>query len=423
MALQSPVFKPLPLFIAARYLRSKRKNRFASFISLVSILGIALGVGVLIIVLSVMNGFETEVAKHILGLTAHASVFKAGEPMRDWPQVAAGLRHDARVLGVQPFIRGSGMLNHRGQVRGVIFYGIPPDTEREVSDLQRYLGATPLSALNSAAGVPAIFIGRTLAKDLEARVGDTLTLIAPRWDAEQGIGLPVYKRVVVAGVFHAGMHEFDSAFAMLNLPDAAAIFDFGDAVSGLRLRFDDAQRAPEISQALARRAGSEYVFVDWTQYHRNFFHALKSQKRIMFVILSLIVAVAAFNIVASMVMVVKEKSRDIAILRTLGIAPRSVLAVFVSQGVLIGFGGVGCGIVLGTLGADYASALMGLVERLFDIQFIKPDVYYIEYLPTEIRAADVLAVSAAAFFICVVATIYPAWRAAQIAPVEALRYD
>ncbi len=417
------MFKPLPLYVATRYLRAQRRQRFASFITVVSVLGIALGVAVLLVVLSVMNGFEREVSRHIVGLTAHGSVFHRGGAIDEWARLAAALRRHPRVLAVQPFIRGSGMLNHRGDVRGVVVYGIDPAGEATVSSIADYLGDTPLAALAAGGAEPPLFVGHTLAEGLGVGIGDTVTLIAPRWDPGQGLSLPSYRRVRIAGVFHAGMHEFDSAFALLNLRDAAAIFGTGEAVSGLRLRFDDASAAPLIGRELNEALGPDYAVIDWTQYHRNFFEALKSQKRIMFAILSLIVAVAAFNIVASMVMLVREKSRDIAILRTLGMAPRAVLATFVTQGVLIGAGGVTVGVLLGALGARHANSAMTIVERVFGVRFIKPDVYYIDYLPAQVIPADVIAVSAVAFAICVAATVYPAWRAAQIAPVEALRYD
>lgn len=417
------MFKPLPLFVALRYLRAQRRQRFASFISVVSVLGIALGVAVLVIVLSVMNGFEREVSRHIVGLTSHATVFARSGVMQDWQAVARWCLRDPRVEAAQPFIRGSGMLSHRGEVRGAIFYGIDPAGEAAVSSLPQYLGRTPLAVLAEEDGVPPLILGHSLAAALGVETGERLTLIAPRWDAARGTSVPSYRRMRVAGTFRAGMHEFDSAFALLGLREAAAIFEVGGGVSGLRLRLASAAEAPAIARELNAAIGPDYAVIDWTQFHRNFFEALKSQKRIMFVILSLIVAVAAFNIVASMVMLVREKRSDIAILRTLGMTPRAVLSAFVTQGVIIGAGGVGLGVLLGALGARHANTVTSAVERAFGVRFIKPDVYYIDYLPTEILPGDVVTVSTVAFLICVAATVYPAWRAAQIAPVEALRYD
>ncbi len=417
------MFKPVPLFLAARYLRAKRKNRFASLVSGVSIAGIGLGVAVLIIVLSVMNGFEREIAARILGMTADATVFGAPDVMRDWRGLAAKLEQDPAVVAARPFVRGSGMLNARGKVRGLVIYGIPTTGEAAVSRIEDYLDKTRLSALEPPREPPAIILGRTLAMEAKLVAGDEATLISPQWDSEQQLGLPSYQRLGVAGTFHAGMHEFDSSFGLMALDDAARLFKLGDSVSGLRLKLRDSTQAPAVAARLGAELGAAYLVIDWTRYHRNFFLAIKSQKRMMFVILSLIVAVAAFNVVASMVMIVKEKQTDIAILRTVGLSPASVLLAFLAQGAMVTGLGVGLGVALGVGGASYANDFMLLVEQTFGIQFIKPDVYYINYLPTEVRWSDALAVAFATFAICVIATLYPAWRAAQIAPVEALRYE
>jgi len=374
-------------------------------------------------VLSVMNGFERQVAARILGMTSHATLLSRQGLMHDWQDVAQRARRAPAVLAAEPFVRGAGMLNHRGKVRGIVLYGVPPATEGRVSDLQEYLRDVPVAALDQAGEVDAIFIGDTLAEELALAPGDVLTLIAPRWDDTQNLGMPRYVRLRVAGTFHAGMHEFDSAFGVVSVATAARIFEIGSAVSGLRVKFSDATRAPALAAALTAQLGDEVAAIDWTQFHRNFFLALKSQKRIMFVILSLIIAVAAFNIVASMVMLVKEKYRDIAILRTMGLAPRGVLTAFLAQGVLVAGIGIGAGIALGVIGADHANAAMNLVERLFGVNFIKPDVYYIDYLPTEIRAGDIAVIASATFAICLLAAGFPAWQASRIAPVEALRYD
>ncbi len=344
--------------------------------------------------------------------------------LQHWEEVAAEVRKAPAVVGAAPFIRGAGMLNHRGKVRGVLLYGVPPAGEAQVSDLQQYLGATPLSALEAGDDTAApIAIGDALASDLRLAVGDAVTLIAPQWDAAQQLGMPRYVRLRVVATFHAGMHEFDSAFGIVSLSTAARVFELGDAVSGLRVKFDDPSLAPALAQSLVQQLGEDYAALDWTQFHRNFFLALKSQKRILFVILSLIVAVAAFNVVASMVMLVKEKNRDIAILRTMGLAPRGVLAAFLVQGMLVAGIGITLGLTLGVLGADQANAAMQLMERAFGITFIKPDVYYIDYLPTEIRVADAVGIAVTTFVICVLAAGFPAWQASRIAPVEAMRYD
>lgn len=412
---------PVSVFIALRYLRTKRKNRFASFVSIASVLGVGLGVAVLIIVTAVMNGFEKEVERHILGMTSHAVVLQAGSVLHDWPHVRDEILTRPHVVGAAPFIRAGAMLNHRGNVRGVSIQGVDLTLERSVSTLPEAVDPDAFATLGDGSG--NILLGRSLAEALEAETGDTITLVAPRWRPGAGIELPRYFPLTVSGTFSVGMHDFDAGFALLSLADAATLFELGDAVSGLRLRFDDPEIAPSASRSAATALGDGASAIDWTQYHRNFFLALKSQKRIMFVILSLIVAVAAFNIVASMVMVVKEKTRDIAVLRTIGLSRRATMFIFVVQGIVIGASGVALGIVLGALGASRANEIVATIERVFGIQFIKPDVYFINYLPADLRLADVTTIAAVGFAICVIATLYPAAQAAQTAPAAALRYE
>ncbi len=412
---------PVSAFIALRYLRTKRANRFASFVSVASVLGVGLGVAVLIIVTAVMNGFEKEVKRHILGMTSHAVVLQPGEVVHGWAQLREELLTRPHVVAAAPFIRAGAMLNHRGNVRGVSSQGIEPRLEPSVSTLADAVDPAAFATLSSGAG--NILLGKSLAEALAVNTGDIITLVAPRWRPGAGVELPQYFPLTVTGTFSVGMHDFDSGFALLSLADAAAMFELGDGVSGLRLRFDNPDMAPMAARAAATVLGDGASAVDWTQYHRNFFLALKSQKRIMFVILSLIVAVAAFNIVASMVMVVKEKTRDIAVLRTLGLSRRATMFIFVVQGVVIGTLGVVLGIILGALGANRANEIVGAVERVFGIQFIKPDVYYINYLPADLRLEDIVTIAIIGFFICVIATLYPAAQAAQTAPAAALRYE
>ncbi len=412
---------PITAFIALRCLGARRKNRFASFVSVASILGIGLGVAVLIIVASVMNGFEKEVTRHILGMTSHAVLFRPGIRMDDWQELLSLLESESDVAAGAPFIRGGAMLNHKGIVRGVSIQGIDTNLEHTVSTLP---DAIDPDAFNLLAQEPNnILLGHSLAENLEVAVGNTVTLIAPQWNSERGIEIPRYVPLKVIGTFSVGMHDFDAGFALLSIGDAARIFGLGDSVSGIRVRFDDPNVAPHRAAAIANRFGSGIATINWTQFHRNFFQALKSQKRIMFVILSLIVAIAAFNIVASMVMIVKEKDRDIAVLRTLGLSRRAVMMIFVIQGVLIGVAGVVLGVITGAWGANKADRIVAQVENWLAIKFIKPDVYYIDYLPADVRLGDIVLISAVAFFICVLATLYPAWRAARTAPAAALRYE
>lgn len=417
------MYRPLSLFIALRHLRGKRRNRFATFVSFASLLGIAIGVAVLVIVLSVMNGFEREVASHILGMTSHATVFRSGSAMRDWQDIAARISTKPYVTAVQPFVRGSAMVNRRGSVKGVIVYGIPRATEGEVSDLPRYLRDVSMDALRSNGTTVPVFMGRTLADELKAARADTATLIIPRWTPAAGAGAPRYQVVNLAAVFSVGMHEFDSTFVLMDLPVAAALFDYGDAVTGLRVKFDSPDDAARHAADLQREIGGAYLVLDWSQFHRNFFQALKSQKRILFMILSLIIAVAAFNVVASMVMLVKEKRRDIAILKTQGCPSATILVSFLAQGFLIGGGGIALGLLIGLVCATRANDVLQWIEGTFDIQLVKPDVYYINYLPTRIEATDLALVAVTTLGICLLATFYPAYRASRVAPVEALKYE
>ena len=413
---------PLPLFIGYRYLRSKQRNRFAAFIGLASVLGIALGVAVLIIVLSVMNGFEREVTQHILGMTADVTVFGGGEPSDDWRAAATQVGRVNGVQSVAPFIHGSAMLNRRGHVQGIEIYGIPVTPNAESARLQTYLKA-PLATLAAPSAVPNLFLGATLAEKLEAKPGDMAILIIPRWDPKNGLRAPLYQQVKISALFSVGMHEFDSTFGLMDIRRASEVFELGDRVSGMRVRLLDSQAAPLAARSIQTVLGNRYLAFDWSQFHRNFFQALKSQKRILFLILSIIIAVAAFNIVASMVMLVKEKSADIAILRTLGLSSTKVLQIFITQGIVIAAGGVTMGIVGGLAGARYANGFMHWVERAFHVQFIKPDVYYINYLPTEVLWSDIAVVGITAFVISVVATLYPAAQAARVAPTDTLRFE
>lgn len=407
--------------LAFRYLRSKRETRFASFVSVVSVLGIGLGVAVLIIVNSVMNGFEQEVRNHILGMTAHASILYPGQPMADWPDARRQLERLNFIESTAPFIRGGAMLNHRGEVHGAIIQGIDLDAEDKVSDISRYISPEDKQRLVTGSG--KIIVGYDLLKKLQAKVGQKISVIAPRFSPSSGIQSPRYLTFEIAGTIKVGMHEFDASLALVTLSEAQRIFDFGSSVSGIRVKFHTADSAANLAQQAAATLSPPAASINWTQYHRNFFEALKSQKRIMFVILSIIVAVAAFNIIAAMIMLVKEKHKDIAILRTLGMSKRAIMALFIVQGTLVGLTGVAIGIILGLLGAEFSGAVVARLERWFNIQFIKPDVYYIDYLPAVVRPEDVLVVAIVAAMISVLATIYPAWRASRTNPADALRYE
>lgn len=408
-------------FLALRYIKSRRKARFASFVSLVSILGIGLGVAVLIIVNAVMNGFEHEVRSHIVGITSHASILYPGRPLTNWEQANASISGMDGVTASAPFIRGGAMLSHRGEVHGAVIQGFDLEAEQFVSTVGDYiLGEHRLTLDSGGAG---ILLGYQLRKKLKVEIGQKITLIAPRFSLKSGVLNPKYLTFTVVGDLKVGMHEFDSGMAIVTIKNAQKIFDLGEAVSGLRVKFDNADMAPWLAGQAASRLEPAAASINWTQYHRNFFEALKSQKRIMFVILSIIVAIAAFNIIAAMIMLVKEKHRDIAILRTLGMPRGAVMLLFIVQGAIVGLAGVAAGIVAGLLGAKYCGVVVSTLEQWLNIEFIKADVYYIDYLPAIVESNDVIAVALTAGTISILATIYPAWRASLTDPADALRYE
>ncbi len=415
------MFQPYTLFIAWRYLRTRRRNRYASFVSLVSVAGIGLGVAALIIVLSVMNGFEREVVRHVLGMSSHALIAAPGAGLPDWQATAAVLAADPRVVGVAPYARGSGMLSHRSKVTGVIVEGIVPSSETKVTAIADYLQDGHLDAL--VPGDNRVLLGDALAHTLDVAPGALITLLVPDWDARGTALAPRYVRLRVAGIFHVGMHEYDARLALMHLDDARAIFRLHDAVSGLRLRFTSPDLAPRVARELAQSISTALQVVDWTQYHRNFFLALASQKRIMFVILVLIIAVAAFNIAANMIMVVTEKVRDIAILRTIGATRGHIVGIFLGHGLLLGILGAALGALLGAWGAHESVAVASLLERVLGVDLINSEVYFIDYLPADLELADLLSVTAASLLLSLLATVYPALRAATIEPAQAVHHD
>ena len=415
------MYKPVSLFVGLRYTRAKRRNHFVSFIWVMSTLGVALGVAALITVLSVMNGFENTLYKHILGMSSHATVVQRGQPLTDWEALADRIRPHPNVVGVAPFINAQAMLTHAGNVRGVLMRGIVPEIEDQVSVIAERIEAGSLSSLEP--GRLQIVLGYTLAEDLDVAVGDKIGLIAPQLGTGGATGLPELQRFTVGAIFRIGMHEFDKGVAYIHMQDAAELYAMGEAVTGLRLQTDDPFMAPVTSREIVAGLPGYFAVIDWTQHHTNFFRALKSQKTMMFVILVLIVAVAAFNIVSTLVMVVTDKQADIAVLRTLGLTPRAVMRVFIIQGVLIGIVGTLLGVIVGIYLATNVESIVPAIEKLFDTKFIKPDVYHINYLPSELHWPDVVGISTVAFILCVTATIYPAWRAARTQPAEVLRYE
>lgn len=414
------MFKPFEAFIGLRYVRARRRNYFISFISLTSMLGVALGVMALITVLSVMNGFEKELKERILGMASHAVVVEYDGSLGDWRKVAAEVRQHPDIMGVAPYIRAEGMLVNRKRVNGTVVRGVLPEEENNVSTIAEQMVSGDFNSLRG--GEYGMIIGAELARALNAYTGDKITLVAPQANVTPAGLLPRLKRFTVTGVFEVGMHEYDSALAVIHLQDAATLFR-KDGPDGLRLKTTDILAAPRISREVMSRMPGQYGIMDWTQQHANFFRALKTEKTVMFVILMLIVAVAAFNIISTLVMMVTDKQADIAVLRTMGASPRSILAVFVIQGVVIGVVGILLGVIGGVWLALNVETLVPTIENFFGIKFLSPDVYYISDLPSDLNWNDVIVISSVAFVFCVLATLYPAWRAANTQPAEALRYE
>ncbi len=415
------MFRPLALYIGLRYTRAKRSNHFISFISLSSMLGMALGITALITVLSVMNGFQKEVRDRILSLTPHATISGADGRLRDWPAVLERVEGDPRVLGGAPFVSGEAMLNVADRVSGTLVQGILPEQERQVSDIADKLLLGSLDDLR--AGEFGIILGEQLAALLGVTRGDRVTVITPQANTTPLGTMPVLRRFTVVGLFSSGMYDYDRSLALIHVDDAARLFRLGDAVTGLRLRLDDMFRAPAIVRDVAIDLADVYRISDWTREHASYFRAVQIEKTAMFIILMLIVAVAAFNIVSTLVMVVTDKQADIAILRTLGASPRSIMGIFMVQGVTIGLIGTLLGLAGGLALAWNVETVVPFIERLFGIRFLAPDLYLISDLPSEVVPGDVITIALSAFALATLATLYPAWRAARTQPVEALRYE
>jgi lipoprotein-releasing system permease protein len=415
------MFRPLILYIGLRYTRAKRRTQFISFITLTSVLGIALGVTALITVLSVMNGFEAELRERILGMTAHSTITGRNGQLEDWQALAERTRHLPHVEGVAPFINGQVMINADRQVSGTLVQGILPEYEPNVSEVASKMKAGKLSDLK--AGEFGIVLGAELAGYLGAMVGDKVTIITPQVNSTPAGILPRLKRFTVVGIFQVGMYEYDRNMALIHLDDAAKLFRIEPAVSGLRLKLDDLLNAPRITQEMANVLGDEFRVSDWTKAHSNFFRAVQTEKRAMFIILLLIVAVAAFNIVSTLVMVVTDKRGDIAILKTQGLSNASVMGIFIVLGCIIGSVGTLLGTVGGILLALNVETIVPAIENAFGVHFMAADVYYISEVPSKLSWTDVYWIALMSFLLSLLATLYPAWQAARINPAEVLRYE
>ncbi|SFO90750.1 lipoprotein-releasing ABC transporter permease subunit [Pseudomonas borbori] len=414
------MFRPLSLYIGTRYTRAKRRNHFISFISLTSMIGLALGVLAMIVVLSVMNGFQKEMSSRILGMVPHAAI--AGvQPMDDWQAVAAAAKRNPQVLAAVPFAELEGMLSYRGAMQPIQLQGIDPELEPQVSIIAEHMIQGRLSDLQ--AGEFGVVIGEITARRFQLKVGDRLALIVPEASSVPGGITPRMQAVNVVGVFKVGA-ELDSSLALLHVADAAQIQRLQPGqVPGVRLKLQDLYQAPQVSAAIVSELGEGYRASDWTQTQGSLFSAMKMEKTMIGLLLLLIVAVAAFNIIATLIMVVADKGGDIAILRTLGATPGQIMGIFMVQGTVIGVVGTLIGAALGIVAALNVSQLVGWIERLSGQQVLSSDVYFISNLPSELLLADVLLICGAAFALSFLATLYPSWRAAGIQPAEALRYE
>jgi lipoprotein-releasing system permease protein len=409
------------LLVGLRYTRAERRNHFISFISLTSMLGIALGVAALIVVLSVMNGFQKEVRARILGVVSHVQITGMDNRLADWQAVARESAEHPQVAAAAPFVNAQGMLVFGTAVRGVLVRGVVPQLEQKVADIGSHMTAGTLESL--VPGEFGIVLGIELARALGARAGDKVTLIAPQGLVTPAGILPRLKQFTVVGLFDVGMFEYDSGLALIHLEDAQKLYGMGDRASGVRLKLNDLFQSREVARDLMERLRGDIYVSDWTRSHANYFRAVQIEKTMMFIILLLIVAVAAFNIVSTLVMAVTDKQPDIAILRTLGASPGAIMKIFIVQGALIGAIGTLIGVAGGIALALNIDVVVPFLERLLNVQFLSREVYYITDLPSDLQASDVVAIALVSLALSLFATLYPSWRAARVNPAEALRYE
>ena len=415
------MFRPLELFVGLRYTHSKRRTHFISFISMTSMLGIALGVTALITVLSVMNGFEQELRDRILGMASHATVTTYAGRLADWQALSQTLEEQPSILAMAPYVQGESMLSQGKRVSGALIRGVLPGMEGGVSDVVSHIDGGDLTLLE--AGEYNIILGSELAIVLGVGVGDSVTVVSPQVTIGPTGILPRLRRFKVVGIFEVGMFEYDRGVALVHIKDAARLFSLDDNVTGLRLKLEDIYDAPKVARELSAQLPGGYRVEDWTRQHANFFRAVKTEKRVMFIILTLIVAVAAFNIVSTLIMVVTDKRSDIAILRTLGASPGSIMKIFIIQGVVIGVLGTALGVAGGLGLALNVETIVPAIERFFNVDFLDANVYYISEVPSELHWKDVWVMASVSMGLSLLATLYPAWRAARTHPAEALRYE
>jgi lipoprotein-releasing system permease protein len=413
------MLKLYPALIGLRYTSAKRRNHFISFISLISMVGLIIGVALLITVLSVMNGFDRELQTRILGMVPHA-VIKPYATMTNWQEVDDQVSSHPLVLAAAPFVQAQGMITLGGSVNGVQLNGILPDEEKQVSIIAKHMVLGELDDLKS--GEFGIIIGEILARQLRVNLGDKVTVVLPEASLTPAGVFPRLKRFSVKGIFRVGA-DLDSSLTLIHMDDAAKVLRLKDSVHGVRLKMNDLFDAPYVSRQIASQLDDAYYAVDWTRTHGNLFEAIRMEKTMIGLLLMVIVAVAAFNIISTLVMVVTDKKADIAILRTMGASPSAIMTIFIVQGAYIGVIGTLVGTALGVLLSLNVAEIIHFIETVMKTQFLNPDVYFISDLPSELRIPDVIVISGSALFMSLFATLYPAWRASRIKPVEALRYE
>ncbi len=414
------MFKPLSLYIGLRYTRAKKRNHFISFISMISMIGIALGVLVLITVLSVMNGFDDQIQSRILAMVPQVTVTGWDGELDHWQTLEKRLQRYQEITGMAPMIQGQAMVTHLGQTAFGVIEGIKPQQESQVSPIANKMLKGSLASLKP--GKFHIVLGKMMAENLGAVIGSKVTVYVPQATLSPVGTLPRLKQFTVSGIFQVG-YQFDNSYALVNLQDASKLLMMRNKISGIQLKLKSLFSAPRFRDKLMRELPMAYHAMDWTQQNANFFKALKMEKSMMFLILLLIIIVAAFNMLSSLVMVVTDKQADIAILRTLGLRSKSIIAVFMVQGTLIGLAGTLIGLIGGIILSLHVTELVNWIQTIFHVQFLSSSVYYIDFVPSELKAADVIHVCIVALIISVLATLYPAWRASKIQPAEALRYE
>ena len=415
------MFQPKELFIGLRYIRARRKSHFVSFIAFISIAGVALGVFALIVVLSVMNGFGNELRDRTLSMTSHATISGYDGYLRDWRSVMTKAEQNKEVVAAAPYIRKEVMLSNGRRVSGSLVRGIQPEMESRVSLVESKMISGSLMDLKP--GEYGIVVGRELANSLGVYEGDRITVITPQASITAVGVMPRLRRFSVVGVFEVGMHQYDSAMAYMHLEDAAKLFSYEDKVNGVRLKFTDLFDAPRITRSIEKDFGEDYWVKDWSKQHKNFFRALQTEKTVMFIILLMMVSVAALNIVSTLMMTVTDKGSDIAILRALGMRPSSIMTIFIIQGAFIGLFGTIIGVSAGVPVALNVFEIVSWLEQLFNTDFLPSDVYYISDISADVKVSEVITYALSAFSVTILATIYPAWRASRTLPAEALRYE